>query len=88
MRPDPIVIHGNIETIKLPGCFEVQRIGANFPTVRRGGPADTVHGFIFDMARATHATLTAQADEIDRLRAENAELREVLARVSVDRGMP
>lgn len=70
-RPDPITIKDGVETILLPG-------GYRFFVEQKGNVEYTKwlgSGGLSGVARATHATLTAQADEIDRLTTENAELR-------------
>lgn len=75
MRPDPITYNEGRERIPLPGGVVTAPRNEFTKTV--------VHGGILHVARATHAALTAQADEIDRLRAENAELRNALKAASL-----
>ena len=65
-RPDPITIKDGVETIPLAGG-EVIRDPVTLIAFSTSG--------LIHMARTTHATLTTQADEIERLRAENAELK-------------
>ena len=87
-RPDPITIKDGVETIPLPGGY----VAEYFPDYRFGRVYDRDRECVFSenrkdaessiisVSRATHATLTAQADEIERLTKENAGLRKISER--------
>lgn len=75
-RPEPITVVDGVETIPLPGGYSVELWPDQRSTLAFEGRHFITYGMNYDMARATHAALTAQADEIDRLKAENAELRD------------
>ncbi|NDA79488.1 MAG: hypothetical protein EBY07_17325, partial [Actinobacteria bacterium] len=73
-----ITIAEGVETIPLPGGFSMQyRINhTKYPTLHGADVASRdLPPYTLGIARATHAALTAQADEIDRLTTENAEFR-------------
>ena len=79
MRPDPITIKDGFETIPLPGGYAFT---CRSDVVLSAGIMDRLA-----CMRATHATLTAQADEIDKLKAENAELRRRICETCNGHGM-